>query len=135
MGTWGPGNFENDRAADYLAELCQPIVEQIQTAIDDPPCLEPDEPESAIVMANIELLSSIFGNMERYASGPIEDVLFPDILPRPETVSNWKSIYLRVWDGYIDQLNPKPEHKKNRRIVIAKSFDRLVQVSKSVMDA
>ena len=52
-------------------------------------------------------------------------------MPEAETIQNWKTKYLAVWDKYIDGLVPKPGFKEERRAVILKSFNRLIALCKS----
>jgi hypothetical protein len=43
MGTRGPGNFENDCAADHLYAVCGPLLKQIEDAVKDFTSIAPDE--------------------------------------------------------------------------------------------
>jgi hypothetical protein len=134
MGTWGPGNFENDCAAEYLQDLCRPMVAQIEAAAANPSSIEPDEYDSDIMMANVEILACLSEHLGRYTRGKIPDFLYPIVVPSPETIMEWKRVYLEVWDEYIDQLKPKPEYKRKRRKVIVDSFDRLERVSRTLTE-
>jgi hypothetical protein len=125
MGTWGPGNFENDTAADYLMDLCKPLVAQIKETVAQPPLMQPDEPTSDIMLANVEVLSVLAENIGRYETDWVGDIVFPFPFPGAEEIEQWKIEYLRVWDGYIDGLMPSEDYKGRRREVIAATFDRL----------
>jgi hypothetical protein len=114
MGTWGPGNFDEDAAADLLSSTTSELLEQIVTAMEDPEGLEPDEIDGVMVPCNVELLALI---AEQHWVGTT--------LPDATTVAAWKATYLAVWDGAIDGLAPKPAWKKERRAVLAHTFDRL----------
>jgi hypothetical protein len=125
MGTWGPGNFENDTAADHLMDLCQPLVTEIEEAMQEPASLEPDDDAADIVMANLEIIACLSEHLGRYEHSELGRFLYPCVLPSTEKVAKWKQAYLARWDGYIDALEPDPDYKKKRRDVIAETFDRL----------
>ena len=127
MGTWGSGNFDDDTAADYLLDLCGALVTGIEETVKNETLMEPDEPSSALMMCNVEILATLAENIRSSDDSPLSNALFPNIAPDPETVSNWKAAYLRVWDGYIDELEPKPGYKEKRRRVIETTFDRLIE--------
>jgi hypothetical protein len=118
MGVWGAGNFANDEALDYGHELVDQMIEQVEEAMASEHGLEPDEPDSARVMCNVELMWLI----GKHAGLS---------MPEAETVEGWRDKYLAVWDGYIDGLEPKPGFKEERRAVIVESFDRLIALCRS----
>ena len=130
MGTWGPGNFENDCAADHLYEVCGPLLKQVEEAMKDPSLIEPDEYDSDIVTANLEIIACFSEHLGRYARGEIEDYLYPCVLPPPETVAEWKQKYLAAWDAGIDGLDPTPDYKQKRREVIIDTFDRVERLAR-----
>jgi hypothetical protein len=131
MGTWGPGNFENDAAADHLMDLCAPLLTEIEKAMEEPASLEPDEYEADIVMANLEIIACLSEHLGRHEHSKLGNFLYPYVLPSPKKVATWKQAYLAVWDGGIDELDPNPEYKKNRREVIAQTFDRLERLARA----
>lgn len=133
MGTWGPGNFENDTAAEYLCDLCEPLVEQIRRTIADSVLMEPDEPESEVMIANVEILSVLAETIGRMEKGWVGGMVFPFPFPfpAPEEVGRWKESYLAVWDNYIDELQPEPDYKRRRREVIVTTFNRFILACKS----
>ncbi|WP_305091411.1 hypothetical protein [Prescottella sp. R16] len=49
--------------------------------------------------------------------------------PSSTVLTGWRDRYLRVWDGYIDGLDPDPAHKIARRAVLVHTFDRAVAVA------
>lgn len=117
MGTWGPGNFANDTAADHLSLITAKLRDDIAAAIAGAPDLiEPDEWGGATVPCNVELLALI-----------AEQPWVGTVLPDAATVQAWKETYLRTWDGYIDRLSPNPEWKQERRAVLVATFDRLLR--------
>lgn len=131
MGTWGPGNFENDTAAEYLINLCKGLIDQITKAVEQPELMQPDEWDSDIMLANVELLSALAESVGRYETGWVGDMVFPFPYPAAEEIDRWKREYLKVWDAHIDELMPSEDYKRKRRVVIAATFDRLRRASVS----
>ena len=130
MGTWGPGNFENDCAADHLHEVCGPLLKQIEEAMSDVSSIEPDEYDGDIVPANLEIIACLTEHLGRYERGAIQDFLYPCVLPPAETVAEWKQKYMEVWDGYIDDLDPDPDYKTTRRQVLVDTFERVERLAR-----
>ena len=130
MGTWGPGNFENDCAADHLYAVCGPLLKQIEEAMKDPAAIHPDESAADIVMANLEIIACLSEQLGRYARGEVQDFLYPCILPPPETVAEWKQKYLAGWDAGIDGSDPEAAYKKARREIISDTFDRVERLAR-----
>jgi hypothetical protein len=130
MGTWGPGNFENDCAADQLFEVCGPLLKAVQEMINNPSAIEPDEYGGDIVPANLEIIACLSEYLGRYERGEIQDFLYPCVLPPPETIAEWKLKYLAVWDACIDGLDPGPEYKQKRRQVIIETFERVERLAR-----
>ncbi|WP_027502482.1 DUF4259 domain-containing protein [Rhodococcus sp. UNC363MFTsu5.1] len=119
MGTWGSGNFDDDTAADHLSDLTGRLVDEVAKAMSgDPVEIEPDEYWGVAVPCNLELLHLI-------AQQPYVGVNLPD----PEIIAAWKDRFLAVWDGAIDGLEPKADHKERRREVLVRTFDQLAEVA------
>ncbi|GIG56930.1 hypothetical protein Lfu02_13020 [Longispora fulva] len=115
MGTWGSGNFDSDTAADHLAELTDRLLDEVVAAMaGDPVELEPDEYWGVAVPCNLELLCLLA------RQGHVGVAL-----PAPETVAEWKTTFLAIWDATIDGLEPKPDYRVARRAVLVETFDRL----------
>ncbi|SCL28241.1 DUF4259 domain-containing protein [Micromonospora inyonensis] len=120
MGTWGSGNFDGDTAADHLSDLTGRLISEIAEAMSgDPVGIEPDEYWGVAVPCNLELLGLIAAQGYVGAS-----------LPAPETIADWKSSYLAVWDRTIDDLEPAAEYKEQRRAVLVRTFDQLSELAK-----
>jgi hypothetical protein len=130
MGTWGPGNFENDWCADQLASICEPWLAHIHKAMDAVDLLEDEIPDET-VPAYLEIIACLSENLGRYKSGGLYDWLYPSVLPAPDIVADWKQKYIAKWDQHIDLYAPAPEHKKERRAVIVQTFDRVLRLSLS----
>ncbi|WP_229403534.1 DUF4259 domain-containing protein [Micromonospora okii] len=125
MGTWGSGNFDDDTAADHLADLTGRLIEEIAEAMSgDPVGIEPDEYWGVAVPCNLELLHLV---ASRHYVGAR--------LPDPETVAGWKEKFLGVWDGAIDGLEPSPEFRQQRREVLVRTFDQVADLAAGRADA
>ena len=113
MGTWGPGNFDNDSANDYVDEFSRELADKIEQffAGDEDECDFEEEGEGVII-PTVEILAVI---CEECSGLP----------PAPDVVAGWKTKYLRIYDENIDYLSPTPEQKSGRRKVIEETFDRL----------
>jgi hypothetical protein len=131
MGTWGPGNFENDAAADHLIGLCSPLLTEIERTMEEPSSLVLDEDDAVVVMANLEIIACLSEHLGRYDHSKLGKILYPCVLPSPKVIVNWRQAYLALWDAHIDELEPKPEYKKQRREVIAKTFDRVERLART----
>jgi Domain of unknown function (DUF4259) len=118
MGTWAAGNFDNDAALDHAQQVAEWLMDQVEATLASEHGMEPDERDSARMMAGIELLWLI-GQHVRLS------------LPTAETVAYWRDEYLAVWDRHIDGLTPVPGFKEERRAVIVESFDRLIALCRS----
>lgn len=120
MGTWGPGNFDNDTAADHLSLVTSQLVDGIQEAMHDPAELEPDQFWGVAVPCNIELLVLI-------AKQGYVGCMIPDL----QTVMNWRRHYMEVWERNIDQLQPRGDHKVRRREILQKTFDEFCDIARA----
>ncbi|RVW09054.1 DUF4259 domain-containing protein [Prescottella agglutinans] len=121
MGVWGPGNFDSDTVADGFGEVTDRIIgdiaEQFADASDDS-ALEPDEWGGEMVPAWLEILTEI-----------VEPGRVGATFPSVAVLRDWRERYLRVWDGYIDALEPKDDHKVARRAVLVDTFERAVALA------
>lgn len=123
MGAWGSGNFDDDAAADHLSIVTDKLITEIEEAFKDESELEPDEYWGVAVPCNLELLLLI--HKQGYVGS---------MLPSLEQLITWKKVYMDVWDRCIDGLEPKPEHKKNRRMILLDTFDNLIEIVKELED-
>ncbi|MFF2330755.1 MULTISPECIES: DUF4259 domain-containing protein [unclassified Streptomyces] len=115
MGTWGRGNFDDDTAADHLADITGRLVSEIEEAMaGDPVGLEPDDYWGVTVPCTIELLCLIAE--QGYVGATVPDTA---------VVERWKKTFMDVWEGSIDGLEPAPGYKEERRAVLTGTFDRL----------
>ena len=119
MGTWGHGNFDSDTAADHLSIVTGRLIDEITEAMaGDPVEIEPDEYWGVAVPCNLELLHLIA--QQDYAGA---------LLPDPDTLADWKTRFLAVWDESIDGLAPAPAVKQQRRATLVRTFDQLAELA------
>lgn len=117
VGVWGASNFEGDGALDYLAKaIVEPLIAKIASVLAEPSLAEPDEPSAAEIMVAVEVLCLLCKHCGA-------------VPPKPELIREASEVYLRVWDGYIDKLMPKPDYKRERREVIKSTWQRLHQLA------
>lgn len=115
MGSWGSGNFESDTALDHLSMVVDRLVTEVAEAMaGDPVEIEPDEFWGVAVPCNLELLHVLA--QAGYASAS---------LPEAGMVKLWKEAFMAVWEGTIDDLEPSPGFKEERRAVLHRTFDQL----------
>ncbi|NYE93889.1 hypothetical protein FHU41_000110 [Psychromicrobium silvestre] len=115
MGTWDAGNFDNDDAMDQLGGLVSEMVQKIEFAIDNE-LLEPDETQGVWLPCQVEILT-LFAQR------------FNVTLPSVETITRWRDEYIEVWEGYIDELEPDPDYRRERRTVLDSTFNDAIQES------
>ncbi|MGC5343574.1 DUF4259 domain-containing protein [Streptomyces sp. DT24] len=119
MGTWGSGNFDNDTAADHLSGVIARLVGEVTEAMaDDPVTLEADEYWGNAVPCHLELLYVL------YRAGHTSPHL-----PRPDVIEGWKKDFMAVWEKTIDGLEPSPAFKRERRSVLNRTFDQLIEAA------
>jgi hypothetical protein len=121
MGTWGPGNFDDDTVADALSEITDELIAKISEVFadeDDDTELQPDEWGGAMAPAWLEILTDI-GSAGRVGA----------TFPSSSTLEGWRDRYIQVWDDYIDELEPDEDYRTDRRQVIVSTFERAVALA------
>ena len=113
MGTWGSDNFDSDTALDYLAEVCDPLVDKLLKVVENPSLAEADEDGGVEALVAAELLLLVSA---RYYN--------PRLTPR--LIAECGAIVLSQWEATIDALGPKPDYKVERRQVIHQTFEHLL---------
>jgi hypothetical protein len=116
MGAWGPGNFENDYALDYLEGHTRAAVEYLDGLLNDPSCGEADELADKIVAA-AEVLAALCAAL-------------PARRPEVARVERWRDALLKAWDASIGGPGPSPEFVRERRREIEGAFGRLLGVAR-----
>ncbi len=114
MGTWGPSNFENDAALDFINREVDRYVGIIQGIFADEQRFRLDEDAEGMLTPSIEILQLLC----EHAGG---------VLPQKLDVAAWKTHYLAMYDDQIDDLEPQGDFKQQRRAVIEATFDKLQQ--------
>jgi hypothetical protein len=128
MGTWGPGNFDDDIARDFLADEIGRLESMIERI------LAGDIPEDTE-------LDNVLDAGEHYLLPAVEMIcvlhegLGSDHLPRPEVVMRWASEYARQVSPMMKELDPVGYEKwytTERRPVIEATFARLLRLSRAL---
>lgn len=114
MGTWGPGNFDNDAARDHLFELTRELAEQIEQALDAATLLKLAGQGSAEFA---ETLESILPNVEIICV--LHETIGGGFLPEAESVGDWQSRF--------EQLSEASSAERCE--VIRATFERLRQLA------
>ena len=117
MGTWAHGNFDNDTALDWLDDITGQLLDEIAEAMDSPQSLEADELDADLVPCRIELLCAM------------AEKGMPPHWPDVQVLAQWKQIYLQAWDASIDELEPSPDYKRERRATLVATFDRMLALA------
>jgi hypothetical protein len=118
MGTWGSDNFDNDHALDYLATICQPLVEKLSAIVENPSLAEADEDGWVECMVAVEVLTLL----GKY---------YTDEKLTAQLVTDYRTTLLTEWLATIDDLDPDPTYRKERPVVIEQAFDKLLAVVNS----
>ena len=117
MGTWGPGNFDNDGAADYLGAIAAQLERTIEECLADEERSWLDEDGEAMLMPSIDLLALLCEHR-------------PVLPPTAGTIEGWRDRYLGIFDAQIDELGPEPEFKVVRRRMIEETFATLLTAAR-----
>ncbi|MBY8982618.1 MAG: DUF4259 domain-containing protein [Candidatus Lokiarchaeota archaeon] len=117
MGTWGPGNFENDYALDYINEVIDKYIKEIEDLFNDEYAADLDELGEGVLIPNVVIITAIIENTAGY--------IYKDI------VKKWKEKYLNIYDSQIDVLGAKEEYKIKRRKIIEETFEKLEDLSRT----
>ncbi|HET6249896.1 MAG TPA: DUF4259 domain-containing protein [Tepidisphaeraceae bacterium] len=113
MGTWGPGVYENDMALDWVGDLVASVTEAIEKDID-----EFDESNGDQLLAAIDTIRLLC----EHGRG---------VPPKPADISRWGREYVRGWQAYIVNLDPKPGFIDARREVIDRVLERLSELAEA----
>jgi hypothetical protein len=118
MGTWGPGNLQNDYALDELGERSRVLIEALLERARRKTSRESDEYDYTTLFVEIEIVFALHAKR----------LLETSCLPPAEEIEQLKQSYLRDWDAYIDSLQPTAGFKRDRRRVIVATFNRLKRI-------
>ena len=112
MGSWGPGNFDNDTARDHLFEVTRELAEQVEQALADATALK----LAGKVETNAELaetLDAVLPNIEIICV--LHESLGGGFLPEPESADEWQAQFEQLTDAAA----------VDRGEVIRETFERL----------
>ena len=113
MGTWGPGNFQNDSALDVVDGVLDVATTEIDAfRASDRVGIEDLDQVVACIAIHLTL------HARCNASRPDADVA--------------RAVHdkvLRIYDDKIDLLKPRPEHKAARRAVLVETLDAYTRAS------
>jgi hypothetical protein len=112
MGVWGTGNLDSDGALDNFHDLVSPLVEQLAEVVANPTLAEADE-LSDWYMATVEVLSVLS-----------QHFTIPDLTA--QLVVSCRDTMLAQWESTIDELDPKPDYKAGRLVVMQQTFEKLL---------
>jgi hypothetical protein len=113
MGTWGPGNLDNDGTSDIRYEQSKQLVDEILKLAGSEAAAQFDEYDH----------DKLFVNLETFFA--LERAHLLNFYPDPDQVAELKESYLAAWDDYIKQNSVGWDE---RRAVIARTFDRLIWI-------
>ena len=117
MGDWGTRNFEQDGALDFMWQVVQmPLIQKMQSLVNNPVLAEADEPDSGPIMAAVEILA-LLAEQANAAT------------PKPDEVAVWKATFLKAWDRTASDVYYRPEDVIARRSVISATFERLERLA------
>jgi hypothetical protein len=129
MGTWGPGNFEDDVARDYLADVIARLEQFIERILTG------DIPEEAMGMNNVMDAAEhcLLPTVEMISV--LHEALGSDYLPSPETIVRWAEAYPRQVEPLLKNLDPVCYERwyiPERRPVVQATFERLLRQSRAL---
>lgn len=118
MGTWGPGNLENDYAGDELGDRTHKLVESLLERARNKLSCDQGEYEHTALIVDFEMVFAL----------DAKRLLYCNNLPAVEDIEQLKHEFIREWDVHIEGYDPKPEYKKERRKVILRTFNRFKKI-------
>ena len=130
MGTWGPGNFDNDAARDQLFDLTRGLSDDVDQALDAATTLKLSGTSSAADNARLaEHLKVVLPKIEVMCV--LHETLEGGFLPEPPWVEEWQVRFV--------QLSPEcssvgTDISAERRAVIEATFARLLQLARQCWD-
>jgi hypothetical protein len=117
MGAWGPGNFDNHDALNYIDLEMRRLISTIEAVFTDEDRFHLDEEAEGCIIPSVVLLSLLCKHCHA-------------ILPKSLNIASWKDQYLQMYDHEIagDIGLQLPENfAYQRRAIIAATFDKLLQ--------
>lgn len=119
MARSGPGNFESDATSDYIGDLVERLVAEVEQALSKPECLAPDEYYGEVLPCIVEIIAAL-----HQLSGTAT-------IPPPEVVAGWRSKFLAARArAFGEVLNETGSRTK----AIRNAFERLQELSQIVYE-
>jgi uncharacterized protein DUF4259 len=115
MGTWGAGNFESDAALDYINEQVDRCVKVIAEVFGDSERFRLDEDAEGMLMPSASILILLCEQCH-------------GVLPKELDAATWKARYLAMYDEQMPDMSATEEFARERRSVIADTFDALSSI-------
>ncbi len=120
MGTWGPGNLENDYAMDELADRSAKLVKTLLERVSRKTSREFDEYDHTTLFVEFEIVFALD------AKG-----LLTTNLPSPEEVDGIKKDFVKDWlKYYLEGSGATADHTAKRKRVIMDTFSRFKRICK-----
>jgi hypothetical protein len=107
MGTWGPGNFENDAALDMVEEVLAVATTEIEAFCSSDRVGIEDLDD---ILAGVAVHLVLYKHCNASA---------PDL----DLAASLRKKALRIFDEQIDSLDPQDDFKEQRRAAIAETLD------------
>jgi hypothetical protein len=131
MGRWEKGNFDDDVARDYLAD----VIARFERFIER--ILSGDIPEEAMGLDNMMDAGEhcLLPTVEMISV--LHEALGSDYLPSPETVARWAEVYPRLIEPMLKNLDPSgcdQWYLSERRPVVQATFERLLKQSQALVN-
>jgi hypothetical protein len=128
MGTWGPGNFDDDIARDYLGDVIgrfELLIERILTGNIPEEAMGLDNVLDAgehVLLPTVEMMSAL------------HEALRSDYLPSPDTIARWAEAYPRRVEPLLKKLDlfDYDWYVSKRRPVVVATFERLLRHSRAL---
>ena len=117
MARSGAGNFDSDTASDYVGDLVERLVKEVEQALSNPHSIEPDEYYGEVVPCIVEIIAAL-----HQVSGVAA-------IPPPEVIAGWRSRFLAAREQALSETwNANDPRNKTIRA----TFDKLQDLSQIV---
>jgi hypothetical protein len=111
----GSSNFDSDAASDYVGDLVEHLVKEVEQALARPHSIEPDEYYGNVLPCIVEIIAAL-----HQLSGVAA-------IPPPNVLAGWRSQFLAV---RARALGGASEARDPRREAIRSAFDKLQELSR-----
>ncbi len=130
MGNWGPGNFDNDAARDYLFDLTRALADDVDRAFDAATAFKLSGPASGVNNAQLaEQLEIVLPSIEIMCV--LHETLEGGFLPEPSLVEEWQARFEQLRP---ECSSPSTDVLAKRRAVIEATFARFLQLARQCWD-